>query len=254
MTGSHSSPSKQGLNPFPPAGICSLSALPDPYQTAFRLGSAHHLPGEFLPANPDWFIQIVLLPFTLMYAAPIATLGPWLVVQAVRQPASYLQFFSRVMAIAQTPLQVAFTGLLFLVVVTLVAYCTWQAWDLALSFYRTWRIARMRKTKGYGYGLVLLPHAIAGRLINNFDWRHNCLWLPREAIAQIVWQEIREEGAKRSYWVYRTRICYVSATGNHHWLTLKGDIVRVNTTAPVPMTDRDLYDTLFDWWQHPRYR
>ena len=236
-------------NTFPPPGLCTFSALPDPYKTAFRLGSAQHLPGQLLPAHADWFLQIVLLPFMLMYAAPILILGPWLIIQAVLEPGSYLEFLLRVQAVAQTPLQVAFTVLLLLLVVVLIGYCTWQAWDLAQSFYRTWQVSRMRKKGDYGYGLVLLSHAITGRLVNNFGWRHNCLWLPRAAIADIAWQEMREEGAKRTRWVYRTRICYASATGEKHWLTLRGDTVRMNASALEAMGDRDLFDTLYDWWQ-----
>ena len=234
-------------NTFPAAGVCALSALPDPYKTAFRLGSAHHLPGQFLPAHTDWFMQIVFLPFMLMYAFPILTFGPWLLIQAVRQPGSYWQFLGKVFQ--QTPLQIALTALLVLLVIVLIGHCTYQAWDLAQSFYRTWHISQMRKKREYGYGLVLLSHAITGRLVDNCGWRHNCLWLPRPAIAHIAWQKMREEGAKHARWVYRTRICYVSATGDKHWLTLKGDIVRVDTGAPVAMNDRDLHDTLHDWWQ-----
>jgi hypothetical protein len=236
-------------NTFPPPGLCSFSALPDPYKTAFRLGSAHHLPGQFLPAHTDWFLQIVFLPFMLMYAAPICVFGPWLIIQAVREPSSYLEFWVKIRAVAQTPLQIIFTALLLLVLAVTVAYCTWQAWDLAQAFYRTWRMARMRKKREYSYGLVLLSHAMTGRLVNNFGWRHNCLWLPREAIAHIAWQQMHEEGAKRSRWVYRTRICYVSATGHQRWLTLKGDIVRGDTSATSAMSDRDLYETLLHWWQ-----
>ncbi|WP_204137683.1 hypothetical protein [Halomicronema sp. CCY15110] len=236
-------------NTFPPPGLCSFSALPDPYKTAFRLGSAHHLPGQFLPAHTDKFLQIFCLPFMLMYASPILILGPWLIIQAVRQPSRYLQFVIQVGATAQTPLQIVFIVLLFLLMVVLIGYCAWQAWDLAQSCYRTWHIARLRKNREYGYGLVLLSHGITGRLVNNFDWRHNCLWLPRQAIAYITWQKMREAGAKRSYWVYRTRICYLSATGDQHWLTLKGDTVRGKAGASVAMRDRDLYDTLQHWWQ-----
>ncbi len=239
-------------NTFPSPGLCSFEALPDPYKTAFRLGSAQHLPGQFLPAHTDWFLQIVLLPFMLMYAAPILTLGPWLIIQAVREPGSYLEFFFKVQAVAQTPLQVAFTVLLLVLIVVLIGYCTWQAWDVAQSFYRTWQISRLRKKGDCGYGLVLLSHAMTGRLVNNFGWRHNCLWLPRAAIAHIAWQEMREEGAKRTHWVYRTRICYVSDAGKQHWLTLKGDIVRTEPGVPIGMSDRELFDTLHHWWQQPQ--
>ncbi|RZM78916.1 hypothetical protein [Leptolyngbya iicbica] len=236
-------------NTFPPPGICSFAALPDPYRTAFRMGSAQHLPGQFLPAHTDWFLQIVFLPFMLLYASPTLILGPWLITQAVNEPGSYLQFLSKIRAVAQTPLQVALTGLLFLVLAGSIAYSTWQAWDLALSFCRTWKISRLRKNREYGYGLVLLSHALAGRLVNNLDWCHNCLWLPRAAIAHIAWQEMREEGAKHIRRVYRTRICYVSATGEKCWLTLQGNVVRADIYSPTAMSDRDLYDTLHHWWQ-----
>lgn len=236
-------------NSFPPPGCCSLAALPEPYQTAFRLGSAHHLPGQFLPAHTDWFIQIFLLPFMLMYGSPMLVLGPSLLLQAFRKPDSYWQFLAKVMQ--QTPLQIAVTGLLLFLIIGLMGYCTYQAWEMAQSSYRTWHASRLRKNREYGYGLVLLSHAMVGRLIDNLG-RHNCLWLPRPAIAHIAWQEMREEGAKYTRWVYRTRICYVSGQGDKHWLTLRGDTVRADTGALVPMGDRDLYDTLVEWWQHPK--
>lgn len=65
---------------------------------------------------------------------------------------------------------------------------------------------------------------------------------------------MREEGAKRSRWVHRTRICYVTATGDHQWLTLKGDIVQLGYAAGDKRGDRALYETLAAWWQQAEMR
>lgn len=233
-------------NSFPTAGLCSLTALPEPYQMAFRQGSAHHLPGKFLPAQTDWFIQFFMLPFIVLYASPLLLLAPALINQAIRQPGSYLRFGQRVMQ--QSPLQIGLTLLLGLLIVVLIAHCTYQAWDLAQSLYRTWHIRQMRQRGEHGYGLVLLSHAVVGRLVDNLG-RHNCLWLPRQAIADITWQRVREEGAKRSRWVDRTRISYVSATGEQHWLTLRGEIVQLGYASGDSRGDRALYETLISWWK-----
>jgi len=232
-------------NSFPLAGVCSLRALPEPYQTAFRQGSAHHLPGRFLPAKVDWFIQILLLPFAVMYALPILALGFSFLYQAIRKPASYLRFGQTI--VQQDLPALGVTLLLFLLAGVLIVYCAYQAWEQAQSFYRTWHCSRLRRRAAAGYGVVLLSHVMAARLIDNLG-RHNCLWLPKASIVDIVWQRMREEGAKRSRWVERTRICYVSADGEHRWLTLKGDIVDLGYFAHEMKRDRALYEALIDWW------
>ncbi len=240
---------RSSSNSFPPAGLYPLIALPEPYQTAFRLGSAHHLPGQFLPAQTDWFIQICLLPFMVMYALPILGLVPALISQAIRKPASYGRLWQTLTQ--QSLPELGFTLLLFLILAVLIGYCTYMAWDMAQSFYRTWHCSRLRKQKEEGYGIVLLSHGLVGRLIDNLG-RHNCLWLPRQAIADIAWHRMREEGAKRSYWVNRTRICYVSAKGKKHWLTLEGRIVDLgysNHGHTDDRTDRALYAVLVKWWK-----
>ncbi|ACA99186.1 hypothetical protein SYNPCC7002_A1187 [Picosynechococcus sp. PCC 7002] len=131
---------------------------------------------------------------------------------------------------------------------------------------------RLLHLYGLGYGPIVLPYlallSIAqtergrlrngavvpwagGRLIDNLG-RHNCLWLPRQAIADIAWHRMREEGAKRSYWVNRTRICYVSAKGKKHWLTLEGRIVDLgysNHGHTDDRADRALYEALVKWWK-----
>lgn len=230
----------------PPVGPCALSALPEPYQTAFRQGSAHHLPGDFLPVQTDWFIQIFMLPFILLYALPVITLGPALINQAIRQPASYLRFFQTVAQ--QSPAQIILTLLLLLLATLLVLYCAYQSWDMAQSFYRTWDAHRVRKQGGEAYGLVLLPHGIVGRLVDSING-HNCLWLPRSAIANVVWQRMREEGAKHSRWVNRTRIGYETENSDRNWITLKGTLVQMGYANGDPHSDQALYDTLKTWWR-----
>jgi hypothetical protein len=230
---------------FPPPGLCSLSALPEPYQTAFRLGTANHLPGQFLPAQTDWFVQVCLFPFMVMYASPLLTLVPALLHLAIREPGRYGQFWQTItrQGWADTGLMV---GLLLLGTV-LIGVCSYQAWEMALSFSRTWQMSRMRRRGDQGYGVVLLSHAMVGRFVDNVG-RHNCLWLPKRAIANILWQQMREEGAKRSYWVYRTRIRYLTVAGDSAWLTLKGDMVQLGYPMGDKKSDQALYDLLTTWW------
>ena len=181
-----------------------------------------------------------------MYALPILTLGPFLLHQAIRQPGSYLCFWQ---TLTQQDLpELGMTLLLLLLAGILIGHCTNQAWDQAQSLYRTWHCSKLRRRAEEGYDVVLLSHAIVGRLIDNLG-RCNCLWLPQQALTDIVWQRMREEGAKRSRWVNRTRIYYVSAKGEHQWLTLRGDIVDLGHPAYESMNDRVLYETLMDWWQ-----
>ncbi|MGB3493203.1 MAG: hypothetical protein WBA57_10770 [Elainellaceae cyanobacterium] len=111
----------------PPSGLCSLQDLPDPYQFAFRQGSAHHLPGQFLPAEIDWFAQIFFLPFWLMYALPPITLPLAFLNQWVREPESYGRFFQTIRQ-QDTGGMVLMVGLFGFCGVLLV-YCAWIAWD-----------------------------------------------------------------------------------------------------------------------------
>lgn len=233
---------------FPAPGPCPFSALPDPYQTAFRQGSAHHLPGQFLPAQIDWFLQIFLLPFALMYAAPLLVLVPGLIIQALQHPGNYLRFWQ--MMVASSPLQIAFTLGLLLLIGVLMGVMALQAWDYSRGLMDTWRATQGRRRGDYGYGLVLLSHGLVGRLLEKMG-SHRCLWVPRSAIADIVWQQVREEGAKQVRYVYRTRLCYRSASGQHHWLTLEGGLVDLGYDAGDSRGDRALYDTLIAWWQLP---
>ncbi|ANV83975.1 hypothetical protein AWQ21_06035 [Picosynechococcus sp. PCC 7003] len=169
--------------------------------------------------------------------------------QAIYQPDSYQRFWQTLTQ--QSLPELGFTLFLFLLVAVLIGYCTYLAWDLAQSFYRTWHCSQLRKRQEEGYGIVLLSHGLVGRVIDNLG-RHNCLWLPRQAIADIVWQRMREEGAKRSYWVNRTCICYLSAKGKKRWLTLRGDIVNLGCSSYGPTddrADRALYEALMDWWK-----
>lgn len=234
-------------NSFPAPGLCALSELPDPYQTAFRMGSAHHLPGLFLPAQADWFTQCCLFPFMLMYAAPALTIVPVLIWQAIREPRSYWRFWQTLLSQPGWIEMAVMVGLLGLCAV-LIGFCAYQAWDLAQSLYRTWQLSRMKRRGDQGFGFVLLSHALVGRLVDNVG-RHNCLWLPRAAIADITWHQVREEGAKRSRWVYRTHIRYRDTTGNHRWLKLTSHMVPCGYSVGDARGDRALYETLLTWWQ-----
>jgi hypothetical protein len=233
----------------PPSGLCSFQSLPDPYRFAFQQGSAHHLPGQFLPAEVDWFVQICLLPFWLMYALPPLTLPLALVNQWVREPESYGHFFQTVKQqnMGGAVLMVSLFGIAGI----LLVYCAWMAWDGCSSFVRSWQAHQLQRRDEHGFGIVLLERGLVARLIDNIDG-HNCLWLPREAIANIIWQRIREEGAKHSRWVYRTQLCYVTeyrGKPQKRWLTLKGHVVKTGHPVGHESGDRALFEWLCDWWQ-----
>ncbi len=235
----------------PPSGLCSLQDLPDPYQFAFRQGSAHHLPGQFLPVEIDWFTQILLLPFWLMYALPPITLPLGFLNQLVREPESYVRYF-QIIRQQNTGEMALMVGLLGLGGVLLV-YCAWIAWDGGSSFVRTWQAHQLQRRGEHGFGLVLLERGLVARFIDNIDGR-NCIWLPREAIADIIWHRIREEGAKHSRWVYRTQLCYVAehqGKRQKRWLTLKGRMVHMGCPIGDPNGDRALFNRLYDWWRSP---
>lgn len=230
----------------PPPGLCSLQALPEPYQFAFRQGSAHHLPGQFLPVEVDWFTQFFLLPFWLMYALPPLTLP--LVLLNLK---NYDRFFQivRQQNVGETALMVGLFG----VMGVLLVYCAWMAFDAASAFVRTWQAHQLQRRNQHGFGLVLLERGLVARLINNID-HHNCFWIPQEAIADIIWQRIREEGVKHSRWVYRTRLCYVTehqGKPQKRWLTLNGHMVKTGYPTGNSRCDRALFDQLYAWWQAP---
>ena len=236
---------KHPENSFPSPGLCSRSALPDPYQSAFRLGSAHLLPGLFLPDHIDWFCQCFLVPFMVMYAAPALSLVPMVILMAIREPASYGRFWQTLtqQRWTETALLISLLGLCAL----LIGVCAYQAWDMALPFYRTWHVSRMRQRGEQGYGVVLLSHALVGRFVDNVG-RHNCLWLPRSAITAITWQQVREDGAKRSHWIYRSHIRYQDTTGGYRSLKLTSHMLQCGYSVGDPRGDRALYDTLSAWW------
>ena len=228
----------------PPVGLCFLQDLPEPYQLAFRQGSAHHLPGEFLPVQVDWFTQICLLPFGVIYALPPLTL-PWVLLN----PKTYGRFFQiiRQQNLAETAFML---GLLALGGILLV-YCAWIAWDTCSSFVRTWQAHQLQRHSEHGFGLVLLERGMVARLIDNIDF-HNCFWLPREAIANIIWQQVREEGAKHSRWVYRTQLCYVTedqGKQQKRWLTFKGYMFKTGYPTWDSRGDRALFEQFQAWWQ-----
>ena len=235
----------------PPSGLCSLKDLPEPYQRAFQQGSAHHLPGQFLPAEVDWFIQICLLPFWLMYALPPLTIPVALLNQLVQSPESYGRFFQAIRQ--QNAGEMVLMLVLFGLLGVLLVYCAWVAWDGGSSFIRTWQAHQLQRRREHGFGVVLLESGLVARLIDNIDGK-NCLWLPRQAIANIIWHRIREEGAKHSRWVYRTQLCYITENRGKpqkRWLTLKGSMIKTGYPTGDAKGDRALFDRLYGWWRSP---
>ncbi|MEB3289380.1 MAG: hypothetical protein VKI82_05660, partial [Leptolyngbya sp.] len=182
----------------------------------------------------------------LIYALP-----PLTVLLVLSNPKNYGHFFQIVRQ--QNITEMALMMGLFGVLGVLLVYCAWVAFDAASSFLRTWQAYQFQRRSEHGFGLVLLEQGLVGRLIDNID-NHNCLWLPRKAITDIIWQPIREEGAKRSRWVYRTRLCYVTqrqGKQEERWLTLKGHMVKTGYPAGNPKSDRALFGQLYDWWKTP---
>ncbi|MEM9245525.1 MAG: hypothetical protein AAGA67_07270 [Cyanobacteria bacterium P01_F01_bin.153] len=234
--------------------MCSFSQLPDPYRCAFQQGSAHHLPGQFLPAQVDWSIQIFTLLFGLIYGLPLLTLPPVLLSELVRSPEGFVRFF-QALERQSTAANALLLGL-FILLGALLIYCALIAWNGGLSFIRTWQAHRLQKRGKHGFGLALLEKGIVARLINNIDERNNCIWLPREAIVDILWQRVREQGVRNYRWVYRTQLCYVAehqGKPQTYWLTLRGDIIQTGYPAGEgnPRCDRFLFDQLYNWWQTP---
>ena len=230
----------------PLCGLCSFQDFPELYQSAFLNDTAHKLPGAFLPVEVDWFVEIVTMPFWVIYALPPLTLPVACVLQFVQQPESYVRFFQifRQQNVVEMALMLGLLALLGL----LLIYCAWVSWNGASAFVRTWQAHQLQRRNRNGFGLVMLPDGLVARLIDNIDG-HNCFWFPREAIADIIWQRIREEGAKHSRWVYRTRVCYLSehkGKTQKYWLTLKGQMVKTGHPTGDVRSDRALYDQLYD--------
>lgn len=232
----------------PQPGLCSFKKLPEQYQLAFQEGLAHQLSGQFLPAEIDWFQQIFLMPFWLVYALPPMTLPI-----ALLNPKSYARFLQIVRQ--QNAIENLFLlGLLALTGVLLV-YCGWFAWSGCSSFVRTWQATQFQKHDRHGFGLALLAEGLVARLIDNID-TCNCIWLPREAIIDILWHEIREEGTKHSRWVYRTHICYVvkhRGKLQKRWLVLRDHMFHTGHPTGAGSIgdsrgDRFIFEQLHNWW------
>ncbi|AFY38857.1 hypothetical protein Lepto7376_2585 [[Leptolyngbya] sp. PCC 7376] len=235
----------------PPYGLCSFQDLPELYQREFLRGSAHHLSEKFLPAKVDWFTQIFMMPFWLIYALPPLTLPPALLNQLIQKPESFGRFVQTIKQ--QNAGEMALMLGLFALLSLLLVYCAWFAWEGSSSFVRTWQAHKLRRHGKYGFGLVLLEEGLVARLIDNIDI-YNCFWLPREAITNVVWQRIREEGAKHSRWVYRTQLCYVRGHQGKQqkcWLTLKGHMFKTDDRTWGEKADRPLFDYIDGWWRSP---
>jgi hypothetical protein len=167
-------------------------------------------------------------------------------------PKNYDRFFEilRQQNARETALMMGLFGLLGV----LLVYCAWIAFDLGSSFVRTWQAHQLQRHSKHGFGLVLLEGGLVARLIDNID-QHNCFWLPREAITDIIWQRMREEGAKHSRWVYRTQLGYITEhqrKQQKRWLILKGHMVKMGDPTWDSKRDRALFNQLYNWWQGPQ--
>ena len=231
-------------------GLCSFQALPEQYKIAFRQGFAHQLPGRFLPAVVNWGAQILHLPFWVMYSLP-----PILVPIALLNPDSYS--YSLDLQHHDIWENLFLLGLIGLSGI-LILYCAWIAWDGGSSFVRTYQASQLKKNRKYGFGLVLSEEALVARLIDNIG-RHNCIWLPREAIADISWHKIREGEDKHSRCVYRTHICYVvkhRGKQKKRWLILKDNMLKTGYKTGAGWLgdargDRQIFEQLSEWWNNP---
>lgn len=153
----------------------------------------------------------------------------------------------RQQTVGETTLMLGLFGLLG----GLLLYCAWMAFDAGSSWVRTWQAHQWQRRHKHGFGIMLLDQGLAARLIDNIHG-YNCFWLPRDAIADILWQRIREEGAKHSRWVYRTQLCYIiEHQGNpqQRWITLEGRMVKLGYPSWDAKRDRALFDRLYAWWK-----
>ena len=236
---------KQKDNSLQP-GLCTFQELPESYQSAFEQGTAHQLPGQFLPAGVDWFSQFFMLPFGLMYALPPLII-PFVLIQP---PESYYRFFKTIRD--QNLIENALMLGIFTLLGALLFYCALFAWGTFASFRRTWQESQFRKQKKNGFGIILQDTGLVARLIDDVVEGYNCLWLPKEAIADIAWQRMREEGAKHSRWIDRTRLCYVTehrGKQEKYWITLKGHLIQTDDLKSYKEGDRFLFEQLHGWWQ-----
>ncbi|OKH16864.1 hypothetical protein [[Limnothrix rosea] IAM M-220] len=234
----------------PKDGLCTFQELPKPYQLAFQQGLVHELSGKFFPVEVDWFTQIFMLPFALIYALPPVLIPIALLNQLLFEPASYIRFFQIIRQ--QNAVETLLMLGLFSLLGALLIYCAWFAWHGCLSFVRTWQAHRFQKQGKYGFGMVLLEEGLVARLINNIDASHHCFWLPRETITNVIWHRIREEGARHSRWVNRTQIAYLKehqGKQRKYWLTLKAYMFKTGYLSWDEKGDRRLFEQLYRWWQ-----
>jgi hypothetical protein len=177
-----------------------------------------------------------------MYALPPLTLPIVLL-----NPRNYERFFQIVgqQSGIENVLMLGLFGVLGLG----LGYCVWFAWGIGTMLRRTWQAHRWRQRGGVGFGLVLTQQGLVARLIDTIDEQHHCWWLPREAIATVAWQRLREQGAKHSRWVYRTRLGYITTVQGqpqHRWLTLRADWFDLGWNRHG---DRLMFELLDAWWR-----
>jgi len=226
-------------------GLCAFSFLPEPCQGAFVRGTIHEHKGQFLPADANLFVQFCLLPFCLIYGFVPLSLGSILLYELIVRPEGYWRFFQTVLQ--QELREILFTLVLFGILALLLVYVSGFAWEAGQSFVRAMQTWRSQKRGQHHFGLLITEQVMGGRLVDNIG-RHNCLWLPKSAVQNVSWQQIREVGARRSRWVYRTRLLYINAEDNRHWLTPKSTMFHTGHPSWRMESDRTLFEMLETRW------
>jgi hypothetical protein len=209
-----------------------------------------HCPGVFVPIQPDLFTQICMFPFLILYSLPVLTLGIFLLVQLLANPASYLRGLQRILQ--QRPAEILFTLVLIAIAIALMGYMAVMAWNMGRSLYHTVQARRLQSHNQHGYGMLLTEQALVARLIDEVEGSamrgQNCLWLPKSAITDVLWRQRREEGAKHARWVYRTTLVYKTATDETHWCIFRGNAFQTGEKLWGEAGDRRVYEMISSWW------
>ena len=225
----------------PRLGLMHFQDLPRHYREAYMNGHIQTLPGEFFPIALEFWMRMILFPFfALIYVVPTVTLGLSVIYEILFNPLEVYQFLRRLF-ILEFP-ESLFILALMLILVVLLGFMAVQGYNLCCDL---WWVIQERRSQRHGihhYGMVLSKDELVARILNPFE-AYSCLFVPKTAVRNVVWQQVREEGAKHSRLVYRTFINVQQSDGTLQWIKIKG--------TEYVASDRNIYDYVYDWWQRP---
>ncbi len=226
----------------PRLGWINVRDMPSLYQTAYTDGHIQTLPGEFFPIALEFWMRIILFPFfAFLYILPPVSIAISISFELMFNPLGVFEFLRRLL-ILEFPESLFILGLI-LILAVLLGFMAVQGYHLSCEL---WWVIQERRSQRRGihhYGLLLSKDELVARILNPFE-AHSCLFIPKTAVHNVVWQQIREEvGAKHRRWVYRTFINIQQPDGSLQWIKIKG--------TEYVASDRNIYDYIYDWWQRP---